>query len=307
VAARIRAHQIDILVDLSGHTANHRLLVMAQKPAPVQISWLGYPGSTGLSTIDYRCSDPVADPADDPYRVGNEQVLRLPQTAWCYSPLSGSPELAPLPALTAGGITFGSFNNFGKTSSTTLDLWAEVLHQVPRSTLVIKNVAMGNNTTEHTYHLFDQRGISPERLQLLNHDPALKDHLLRYNQIDISLDTFPYHGTTTTCESLWMGVPVITLAGPNPASRPGPSLLQSVGLSDCIAQTPAEYIAKAVALAGDLSALAERRIGLRSRMLNSPLMDGAAFARAMEAAYRHAWHTWCSNQARSARPAEKAP
>ena len=297
VAARIRADQIDILVDLAGHTADHRLLVFAQKPAPVQITWLGYPGSTGLEAMDYRCSDPVADPADDPRRLSTEQVLRLPHTTWCYTPLSGAPDVAPLPALTGSGISFGSFNNFGKISTAMIDLWAALLSQIPSSSLLIKNVAMASSTiVEHTHQAFAERGISPDRLRLLKQERSLADHLGRYNQIDISLDTFPYHGTTTTCESLWMGVPVITLAGPNHASRPGCSLLHNVGLAECIAQTPAEYLDKARLLAGDLSRLADLRAGLRRRMQASPLMDSPAFARDMEAAYRRAWRAWCANQ-----------
>lgn len=295
VAARIRADQIDILIDLAGHTADHRLLVFAQKPAPVQITWLGYPGSTGLEAMDYRISDPMADPPHDAGRFSTEQVLRLPQTTWCYAPLSGAPEVAPLPALTGTGITFGSFNNFGKISASTVDLWADLLRQIPSSSLLIKNVAMGSRTiAEQTQQAFAERGISPDRLQLRKQERSLADHLATYNKIDISLDTFPYHGTTTTCESLWMGVPVITLAGANPASRPGCSLLHNVGLAKCIAQTPAEYITNARQLAGDLAQLAELRAGLRPRMQASPLMDGPSFARDMEAAYRHAWRTWCT-------------
>ena len=294
VAARIRADQIDILVDLSGHTAEHRLQVFARKPAPVQITWLGYPGSTGLDAMDYRCSDPLADPPGDALRLSSEQVLLLPRTTWCYQPLSGAPEIGPLPALTAPGITFGSFNNFGKISALTLDMWAEILSQTPGSRLVIKNVAMRSAAImDQTRQSFARREIAADRLELLSQDQSLAEHLGRYNDIDVSLDTFPYHGTTTTCESLWMGVPAITLEGPNHASRPGRSLLHNVGLADLVAQAPDEYVDKAVTLAGDLSRLADIRAGLRSRMLESPLMDGPTFAADMEAAYRQAWRTWC--------------
>ena len=295
VATRIRADQIDILVDLSGHTADHRLQVFALKPAPVQITWLGYPGSTGLDAMDYRCSDPLADPPGDTRRLSSEQVLLLPRTTWCYVPLSGAPEVSPLPALTAPGITFGSFNNFGKISARTLDMWAELLHRTPGSRLVIKNVAMRSaDIAEQTRQSFARREIATDQLELLSQDSSLAEHLGRYDEIDISLDTFPYHGTTTTCESLWMGVPAITLEGPNHASRPGRSLLHNVDLGDLVAQTPDEYVAKAVQLAGDLPRLANIRAGLRRRMLESPLMDGQSFARDMEAAYRQAWRTWCA-------------
>ena len=297
VAERIRADRIDILVDLAGHTADHRLLVFARKPAPVQITWVGYPGSTGLDAMDYRCSDPLVDPPGDATRSSSEQVLLLPRTMWCYVPLSGSPSVGPLPALTTPGITFGSFNNFGKISSATLDMWAEILRQTPGSRLVLKNVAMRSPAAmRQAQQQFANRGITGDQLQLLSPDQALIDHLNQYNRIDISLDTFPYHGTTTTCEALWMGVPSITLAGPHHASRPGVSLLSNVGLGDLVATTPQEYVATAVNLAGDLPRLAEIRAGLRQRMLESPLMDGPSFARDMEACYRQAWRTWCEKE-----------
>jgi predicted O-linked N-acetylglucosamine transferase (SPINDLY family) len=294
VEARVRADRIDILVDLAGHTASHRLQVFARKPAPVQLTWLGYPGSTGLDAMDYRCSDPLADPPDDTTRLSSEQVLLLPRTSWCFASLSGAPEVAPLPALTTPGITFGSFNNFGKISEATVDMWAEVLRRTPGSRLVLKNVAMNSTAAaERARRLLISRGIAAERLELLGQDQSLLDHLNQYNRIDISLDTFPYHGTTTTCEALWMGVPTITLAGPNHASRPGVSLLTNVGLGDLVATTPAEYVDIAVRLAGDRPQLAEIRAGLRQRMLESPLMDGPAFARDMEDGYRQVWRAWC--------------
>jgi len=294
VAERIRADRIDILVDLAGHTADHRLLVFARKPAPVQITWVGYPGSTGLDAMDYRISDPLADPPGDMSRLSTEQVLLLPQTTWCYVPLSGAPDVAPLPALTAPGVTFGSFNNFGKISPATLDMWAEILRRTPGSRLVLKNVAMRNPAAmTQAREQFADRGITDDQLQLLSPDPSLLEHLTQYNRIDISLDTFPYHGTTTTCEALWMGVPSVTLSGPNHASRPGVSLLSNVGLRDLVATTPREYVDTAVRLAGDLPRLADIRAGLRQRMLESPLMDGISFARDMEACYQQAWRTWC--------------
>lgn len=295
VAARIRADQIDILVDLAGHTAGNRLQVFARKPAPVQITWLGYPGSTGLDAMDYRCSDQLADPPGSPKRFSSEDTLHLARTAWCYAPPAGAPDVAPLPALHMPGITFGSFNNFGKISSVTLDLWAEVLRQTPGSRLVLKNVAMRSAAAmTQVAESFAKRGIAADRLALLNYEPSQLGHLNHYNQVDVSLDTFPYHGTTTTCEALWMGVPTVTLDGPHHASRPGVSLLSNVGLHDLIARTPAEYVDKAVRLAGDLPRLAELRAGLRQRMRESTLTDGPSFARDMEAGYRQVWRTWCA-------------
>ena len=294
LAAQIRADGIDILVDLAGHTAGHRLQTFALKPAPVQITWLGYPGTTGLDAMDYRCSDPWADPPADTTRFSSEHVLRLPRTTWCYVPPAGSPPVAPPPALTESTVTFGSFNNFGKISDATLDMWAEILRRTPGSRLILKNVAMRSPAAvAQSRDRLASRGISAERLELLGKDASLIDHLTQYHRIDISLDTFPYHGTTTTCETLWMGVPTITLAGPNHASRPGVSLLTTVGLDDLIAQTPQEYVDKAVELAGDLPRLAEIRAGLRQVMLESPLMDAPSFARDMEAGYRDVWRAWC--------------
>ena len=293
-AAKIRADQIDILVDLSGHTAGHRLQLFAQKPAPLQISWLGYCGSTGLETMDYRCSDPWADPPGDAARYSSEQLLRLPSTTWCYSPLSGAPDVGPLPALTANGITFASFNNFGKISRVSLDLWATILRQMPAARLLLKNVGLGSAGVRNAvYKLFASRGIAAERLELLSQTHTLLDHLTHYNRVDISLDTFPYHGTTTTCEALWMGVPTITLEGPNHVSRPGVSLLTNVGLADLIARTREEYVEKTIRLASDLARLATLRAGLRQQMLTSSVMDGPGFARAMEDGYRQVWRAWC--------------
>jgi predicted O-linked N-acetylglucosamine transferase (SPINDLY family) len=202
--------------------------------------------------------------------------------------------VGPLPALNSPGITFGSFNNFGKISSATLDMWAEILRHTPGSRLVLKNVGMRSPATmSQARQQFVDRGITDEQLQLISPDASLLDHLNQYNRIDISLDTFPYHGTTTTCEALWMGVPSITLAGPNHASRPGISLLANVGLGELIATTPREYVDTAVRLARDLPRLAKIRAGLRQRMLASPLMDAPSFAHGMEACYRQAWRTWC--------------
>lgn len=295
VATRIRSDRIDILVDLAGHTAGHRLQLFARKPAPVQITWLGYPGTTGLDAMDYRCSDPLADPPGDATRFSSERVLRLPRTAWCYTPLSGAPDVAPLPGLVTPGLTFGSFNNFGKISSTSLDMWAEILRRTPGSRLVLKNVAMRSPAAvKEAQQALASRGISASRLELLEQTKSLLDHLNQYNRIDVALDTFPYHGTTTTCEALWMGVPTITLAGPMHAARAGVSLLSNVGLGRLVAQTPEEYVEIAVRLAADPSGLAGIRAGLRQQMLESPLMDGPSFARQMEAGFRQVWRAWCA-------------
>ena len=300
VAARIRADEIDILIDLSGHTSGHRLEVFARRPAPLQITWLGYSGTTGLDAIDYRCSDPLVDRSGDAARYSSETLLQLPYTNWCYSPLSGTPDVAALPALTAPGVSFGSFNNFGKISSVTLDLWAAILKQTPSSRLVLKNVALGSaSIVKQVQDGFASRGISADRLELRGQSESLLEHLNHYNDIDISLDTFPYHGTTTTCEALWMGVPTITLEGPNHVSRPGVSLLTNVGLAELVAVNRSEYVDKAGQLAGNLTQLAELRAGLRQRMLDSPLMNAPGFARAMENNYRQIWRRWCGQPPQS--------
>ena len=290
----IRGDEIDILVDLAGHTPGHSLLVFARKPAPVQVTWLGYPDTTGLPTIDYRFTDAFADPPGLTESLHCEHLVRLPQTAWCFHPVGYTRPVGPLPSMGAGHITFGTFNNFAKVSQISLDLWARILQQVPDSHLLLKGPALSSlEVISQLHQFFAGRGIAAQRLELVPRDPSALGHLRWYDQMDISLDTFPYHGTTTTCEALWMGVPVVTLTGQTHVSRVGVSLLSNMGLSDLVADSPDRYVQIAVALGQDRLRLQELRSTLRQRMQLSPLMNAQGFARNVEAAYRAMWRTWC--------------
>jgi predicted O-linked N-acetylglucosamine transferase (SPINDLY family) len=293
-AELIRNDRIDILIDLAGHTGYNRMLLFARKPAPIQVSWLGYPNTTGLVTIDYRIVDLYSDPLGmtDPYYT--EKLIRIPDSFLCYMPDLESPEFGDLPALRNEHITFSSFNIFSKVSSFTVTLWSEIMQMIPSARLIIKSKCFSDQATfNYALEIFAKQGLTPERITLLSHVPSYRDHLLIYNNIDIALDTFPYHGTTTTCEAMWMGVPVITLAGKTHASRVGVSLLSNVGLPELIATTPEEYVAKAVDLARALEKLQLLRKSLRDMMSRSPLTDAKKFTHHLEEAYRKMWRNWC--------------
>jgi len=294
MAAMVREDGIDILVDLAGHTSCNRLPVFARKPAPVQVTWLGYPNTTGLSTIDYRLTDAIADP-DGQGAFHSEKLVRLPGCFLCYQPLADAPPVAPLPAAVSGHITFGSFNNLAKISPGVVELWSELLKALPAARLVIKNPSLTDTPTRQRYYeLFAQQGLAEGRIELLGHTASREEHLALYGRVDIGLDTFPYNGTTTTCEALWMGVPVIALAGHSHAGRVGMSLLTAAGLQEWIANTPEQYIEIAQALAADADKLAQLRAGLRQQLAASLLCDGSAFAARVEAAYRKMWHGFCA-------------
>jgi predicted O-linked N-acetylglucosamine transferase (SPINDLY family) len=287
----IRQHQIDVLVDLSGHTSDNRLLLFAHKPAPVQVTFLGYPNTTGLGTMDYRLTDNYADPPGLTESWHSERLFRLPQCAWCYQS-AASPPVGPRKE---GPITFGCFNHFAKVTEPMLRLWSRILHLVPGSRLLLKTRALGSESTrQRVRHVLGEAGIGVERLELRGYERAHNDHLALYQRLDVALDTFPYHGTTTTCEALWMGVPVVTLASQVHASRVGVSLLNNIGLPELIADTSEEYVRRAAELAGDLPRLSHLRSTLRQRMEKSPLMDAPRFARDIEAAYRAMWRQWCA-------------
>lgn len=286
VAELIREDGIDILVDLAGHTAGNRLLVFARQPAPVQVTWLGYPGTTGLDAMTHRLTDAHADPPGLTEDLHSESLVRLPHSAWCFSAID-SPAIIPRPQR---GVVFGCFNNFAKVTDPIVQLWAQILATVPDSLILLKSSAFAEKATcEHVRGLFQNRGIAPERILLKGRTPSQIGHLALYHEMDIALDTMPYHGTTTTCEALWMGVPVVTLAGTSHRSRVGVSLLTNVGLEQLIAKTPEEYVRIAASLAGDIPALEVMRSSLRERMLASPLMDGPRFARDIENAYQTMW------------------
>ena len=296
VADRIRSDGIDILVDLGGHTADNRLLVFARKPAPVQVSWIGYPATTGLTALDYRLTDGLADPVGQAEAFHTEQLVRLPECFSCYRPPEPCPEVTPLPARVNGRVTFGSFNNFAKITPQVLALWAQILRAVPGSRLLLKACGLGEAEMQGRVHaVFAAAGVEAGRVVLFGNDPTIEDHLQRYGQVDIGLDPFPYNGTTTTCEALWMGVPVITLAGQAHAGRVGVSLLSNVGLAEFIAADPQDYVGIAVRLAGDHERLEALRAGMRARLRASPLLDAPRLTRHLEAAYREMWGRWCQS------------
>ncbi|MCE9620024.1 MAG: tetratricopeptide repeat protein [Planctomycetes bacterium] len=291
VARMIREDRIDILVDLSGHTPLHRLLVFARKPVPVQVSWIAYPNTTGLTAIDYRLTDDIRDPVGANDAFHTEKLVRLPRTVTCFRPLDHAPEVGPLPALTAGHVMFGSFNNFIKMHGGLLETWAGILRRVPGSRLTLKYRSFESPSIRaKVSEAFARGGVAPDRLVFLGSDDY-HSHLKQYNSIDIALDTFPHNGDLTTCDALWMGVPVITFTGISHVARMGAGRLTAVGLAELVGRNREEYADIAVALAGDLPRLAALRGGLRQRMRASPLMDAKEFTRHLERAYRAMWET----------------
>jgi predicted O-linked N-acetylglucosamine transferase (SPINDLY family) len=293
LAETIREDAADILVDLSLHTAGNRLPVFARQSAPVQVAWLAYPGSTGLPGIGYRLTDACMDPPGEKPAWSSEEPVRLPGCWCCYQPADETPEINGLPALSARGVTFGSLNNFAKMHDGPLALWARVLEAVNGSRLLM--LCPEGSARDRVRAFFDARGIAAERIELARIAPR-REYLALYHQIDIGLDPFPYNGMATTCDALWMGVPVLTLPGVTPASRAGFSLLSSIGLGELAAQTEEDFVRMAVELAGDIPRLADLRATLRRRMLASPLMDAPRFAQNVEAAYRSMWRAWCKGK-----------
>jgi protein O-GlcNAc transferase len=281
----IRGDEVDVLVDLAGHTAGNRLPVFARRLAPVQVTYLGYIGTTGLPTVDYRVTDVYADPPGLTECYHSERLVRLPETALCYRPGAG-PDVASAPPVRQNGhVTFGSFNNLAKVSEEVLAVWARVLAAVPRSRLLLK-AAAGSPAGGRAREALARHGVDGDRLTLVGRAATRHEYLGLYDRVDVALDPFPYNGITTTCDALWMGVPVITLAGRTPVSRQGVSLLSNVGLAPLVADSPAGYVAVAAQLADDLAQLADWRSGLRGRMSGSPLMAPERLTRHLEAAYR---------------------
>jgi len=296
MARLIREDGIDVLIDLAGHTGYNRLPVFARKPAPVQITYLGYPDTTGLAAVDYRITDNVADPAEKTEALHSEKLIRLPTTAWCYRPPEESPDVHELPALSGNPVTFGTFNVLAKLNAVVLETWAKVLLATPGARLMLKNKSFRDPAIpRRLLQTFEKHGVAPERIVLLGPEEKYDNHLRLYHRLDVALDPFPYNGTTTTFEALWMGVPVVTLGGDVHVSRVGASLLGNVGLSRLVAQDSERYIEIAASLAADLPALNELRLGLRKRMQSGPLMDEAGFTRNIESAYRDAWKRWATS------------
>ena len=295
VERQIRGDRVDILVDLAGHTSRNRAKLMCRRPAPVQVEYLGYPSTTGIETIQWRITDAKADPVGMTEAHYTEKLIRLPRTAWCYRPLAGAPEVGELSADRKGYVTFGSFNNLAKINPRVIAVWTKILQRVATSRLMLKYAGISEPSVRDSLRQqFAAGGVDPDRIDLHGRDPTERAHLARYGDIDIALDTFPYNGTTTTCEALWMGVPVVTVAGELHQARVGASLLLSVGLEDWVASDEENYISKAVTAAGQIGRLAELRRGLRSMMQRSPLRDEAGFTRDLEAALRAIWRESCN-------------
>jgi predicted O-linked N-acetylglucosamine transferase (SPINDLY family) len=301
VAQRIYQDEVDILVDLAGHTADSRLAVFAYQPAPVQVNYLGYPNTSGLPEMDYRLTDHTADPAGEADDYHTEELIRLPHGFLCYTPPEDVPDISPPPVLDRGYITFGSFNNTPKLNPEVIELWASILLAVPGSRLILKNRALSTTTaSERLYKLFADKGIGMERVELIGFIPDKKDHLSTYNDIDIALDTFPYNGTTTSCEALLMAVPVVALLGSSHAGRVGASLLAPLGLEQWIAGNKGDYMNIAVNAALNVDELRRLKSSLRDHLLNSSLCDGATFTRDVEAAYRTMWKKYCNQESNGA-------
>jgi len=260
----------------------------------VQAAWLGYPNTTGLAAMDYRLTDAIADPQGPGDALHSEELTRLPNGFLCFAPAADAPAVTDPPVLANGHITFGSFNNLSKVSAATVAVWARILGRVPGSRLLLKGRALANELARQRFEtLFAAEKIDAARLEFHAWIDSSSGHLGAYDRIDIGLDPFPYNGTTTTCEALWMGVPVIALRGDRHAGRVGASILGRVGLAALSADTVDDYVAAAAALAGDTGRLVELRRDLRATMAASPLCDAASFTRDMEAAYRQMWRRWC--------------
>jgi len=294
----IRDDKIDILVELAGHTTGNSLAALAHKPAPIQVSYLGYPGTTGMKQIDYRLVDHSVNPAQS-QKYYTEELVYLPEPFCCFN-VTDLP-VTPLPAQHNGFITFGSFQNNCKINQSVISLWADVLKFQNNSRLLLR-FAKGNNAEIREFYLrqFEFFGINRSRIEIGGFLPYT-DHLKQYERVDIALDTFPFNGHTTICEALWMGVPTISLTGDTFASRLGLCMLKSVGLEFFAAQSKDEYIKKAVALAQKISSLAKIRASMRQRIQASLLCHPKAFAVGVEDAYRKMWHKWCKTQEESSK------
>ncbi len=296
VVELIRSHQLDILVNIS-RPADECMTILAHRLAPVQVNWLTFAScATGLETVDYRISDPYLDPAETDGQSFTEKTVRLPETAWCYDPLLDPAEIRPLPALTNGFVTFGSLNRFSKINHRVIAAWAKVLRSISNSRIHILADA-----GSHQQRLLDQMresGIDAGRIEFIDRRSRLQ-YLEQYSRIDITLDPFPFCGHTTSLDSLWMGVPVVTLSGRTTVGRTACSALHNLGLAELIGRTPEEYVSIATGLASDLPRLDKLRRTLRQRMQPSPLMDAPRFARNMEAAYRQMWRNWCAKAGNS--------
>jgi protein O-GlcNAc transferase len=293
---QIAADRIDLLVELNGLSRGNRLKMLAQRAAPVQLTWLGYPNTTGLESMDYRIVDAVTDPVDQSENLSSEKLIRMPDVFSVYQPPPGLPAVGSAPFRKNGFVTFGSFNNLPKINAAVLNAWAAILNALPESRILIKSMVLRyQNPARRLLQALLERGVKEDRIDLVGYSKDKAVHLDYYNQVDICLDTFPYNGTTTTCDSLIMGVPVITLEGGDHRSRVGASQLRALGLDDLLAGNENEYVENAVSLALDPDRLQSLRANLRERMKTSPLMNAVAFTRELETAYQKAWTQWCKS------------
>ena len=301
LAEMIGRDEIDILVELSGHTAENRLPMLARRVTPIQMTYLGYPNTTGLAEMDYRITDAIADPPGASDAWHTERLIRVEGGFLAFRPLEGGGDTTPsdAPVEESGSITFGSFNNLAKINGMVLDAWASILEGVPGSALFLKAKGLRDERIQERIRaVFRARGIDAEaRVTMAGHERSNAEHLRLYHRVDLALDTFPYNGTTTTCEALWMGTPVVALAGASHAGRVGASLLSRIGLDDLVCSSPQAYVETAVALANDRGRLKALRTGLRERLLASPLMDAKRLAAGLEAAYAQAWCAYCEKTA----------
>lgn len=298
----IRADAPDILIDLAGHTGmTNRLPLFARRLAPVQVTYLGYPNTTGLPAMDYRFTDGIVDPVGDADRFATEKLVRFAPTAWSYAPPAEAPDVAPPPCLSRGHVTFGCFNNLSKITDPVLATWGRILRAVPGSRLRLKGAGLGEAAVRERYQARLARlDVPADRVDFFERTAGTKEHLALYHDVDIALDTFPYHGTTTTCESLWMGVPVVSLAGDRHMSRVGVSLLTATGHADWFATDADDYVRIASALASDPARLAVERAGLRASLRSSSLLDHPAQSARFGAALRTCWTEWCAPAAQVA-------
>jgi protein O-GlcNAc transferase len=290
LAETIRKDRIDICVDLAMHMQGSRLLMFARKPAPLQISWLAYPGTTGLTTIDYRLTDPYLDPPGEHDQDYSEKSFRLADTFWCYDALMPDMEVNSLPALQRGRVTFGCLSNFCKVNEGVLVLWAQVLHRVSNSGMLL--MAPEGRARQWVRDVFQHQGVDSERIEFVSRQPRA-EYIKLYHRVDIMLDTLPYNGHTTSLDAFWMGIPVVTVMGKTVVGRAGASQLRNLELTELVAHSTDQFVEIAAQLATDLKRLKSMRSELRRRMQQSPLMDASRFARSIEAAYRSAWRQWC--------------
>jgi len=294
VAQTIANDGIDVLIELSGHTQGHSLAALHLRPAPVQATYCGYPNTTGLASVDARIVDSITDPTGSEV-FATEALVRLDPCFLCYAPPPGAPDVTPLPAASRGFVTLGSFNSVPKLNARTIALWSRVLARVPTARLALKAQNMVDALLREDLHRrFEREGVSRERVTLMLPPEGTREHLASYASIDVGLEPLPYHGTTTTCEAMWMGVPVVTLAGDRHASRVGASLLSAVGLEELIATSEEDYVERVAVLAEDVARLAAMRGGLRARLSASVLCDQRGFADRFDAVVRKLWRAWCA-------------